>query len=274
MGKAIVKKPETAIVSDEDLNEMFGESSLDTSTGLSFNTAKIMRESAQFDMGNDRYVKTLTGHIIFKHRANQWWEIPFDKRGDTDDPMPQCYSIDGVKPCGGTKQQANLCSDCPLDKFGSDPEGRGKACRNTMRMLFIEDNAVLPIIIVAPPTSLNKKGSLQQWLNGVPNDVAAAFNKLDIHTNKGGSVVDYWPAKVELSLEKAEFAGGMSASVLCIKTIDVVTPKNDAAKLQSLYKMMKDANEIYKQEQQSYISSETGSEHEGAGNDDDDDIPF
>ncbi len=256
-------KPEPTALTKAEEQEMFGESKLDVSTGLSFNIVKIVRETAQFDLGNEKYVKSLTGHILFKHRANQWWEVPFDERGEEDDPMPQCYSINGFKPCGGSKIQAELCSGCPKDKFGSGKERRGKACRNTMRFLFLQDGAVLPIILMAPPTSLSKKGSLQHWLNSVPNDVAEAYNELDIKTKKGGPVVDYWPAHIELSLEKQEFAGGMSASLLCIKALDVVTPESNPIKLRQLFTMMKEAAEVYKAEQQTYIESETGDHSNG-----------
>lgn len=251
---------ETALtVNEAELNEMFGESSLDASTGLSFNNVKIMRESAQFEVGPDNYVKTLTGHILFKHRACQWWKTAFEERGEGDDPTPQCYSINGVKPCGGEDIQSDLCSSCELDKYGSDPKegSRGKACRNTMRFLFLQDEAVIPVILTAPPTSLSKKGLLQHWLNAVPSDVAAAYNAIDLHTKKGGPIVDYWPAHIELSLEKKEFGDGLSASLLGIKTLDVVTPKSDPSKLRLLFKIRNDVIEIYQSELERYIVSET-----------------
>ena len=241
----------------EEVAKMFGDSTLDTTTGLSFNVVKIMRESAQFEMASDDYVKTIEGHILFKHRGSQWWEIPFDERTEDDDPMPQCYSIDGFSPCGGAKLQSDLCSTCPKNQFGSGADGRGKACRNTMRFLIIQDGAVLPVVVVAPPTSLSKKGSLQHWLNSVPNDVAMAYTAIGINTSNGTPVVDYWPAHVELSLEKKDFANGMSASILNIKTLDVVTPTSDPEKIRLLYGMRKEVTELYKQEQTAYIETES-----------------
>ena len=262
----VVKREETALaIPQAEMDDMFGESSLDTTTGLSFNVIKIMRESAQFEINPDDYVKKLTGHILFKHRACQWWKVAFEERGPDDDPMPQCYSIDGIKPCGGAEMKSDLCSSCPKDAYGSDPKGgKGKACRNTMRFLFLQDGAVIPVILAAPPTSLSKKGSLQHWLNGVPNDVSAAYDAIDVHTKKGGPIVDYWPAHVELSLEKKEFNDGMSASLLGIKTLDVVTPVSDPAKIRMLFSMMRDATELYKSEQEAYITSETAETAETA----------
>lgn len=243
-------------IPDEELDEMFGESSLDMSTGLSFNTVGIMRESAQFDLGNKVYESKLTGFVLFKHRAAQRWEVAFDDRKEDDDPRPQCFSIDGFKPAGGPQMQAETCAACKWDRYGSDRKGgKGKDCRNTMRLLFLQDGAVIPVVITAPPTSLSTKGPLQAWLNGVPNDVAAAYNAIGQKTKKQTPIVDYWWAHVELSLEKRDF-GTMSASILGVKTLDVVTPKTDPALLRHIYRTMKDTTELYMTEQHSYIESE------------------
>lgn len=259
-----------------DIMEMFGDSKLDTSTALSFNIVKILRESALFELGKDEMVKTLTGHILFKHAANQWWEIPFDQRTPETSPVPNCYSIDGITQSGGDKPQCALCCNCEQNKFGTGKDEQGKACRNTVRFLFLVDGSVLPVVIIAPPTSLSKKGSLQQWLNNVPNQVAKAYNDLGIKTKNGGSIVDYWPARVELTLAKQKFNSGMEASVLQIKTLEVITPntQDGAAKLKSLFTVVNQAKEAYQKEQQAYMESGAESEHvaesgEDAGNDDD-----
>lgn len=276
---AVVLEQETALaIPMEELDEMFGESTLDTSTGLSFNVVKIMRESAQFDLGNKVFVQSLKGFVLFKHRACQWWEKAFDDRAEGDDPMPQCYSIDGVMPCGGTEQQATICVACPKDVFGSDPKGgKGKACRNTMRFLFLQDEAVIPVVLAAPPTSLSKKGSLCHWLNGVPNDVSAAYNTVDIHTKKGGPIVDFWWAHVELTLELKDF-GDLTASILCIETLNVITPKSDPSLIRQIFKMKNDATKLYKIEQQSYIETEASEDEvtyaNGTGDDNDDEAPI
>ena len=269
---AVVPPEETALaIPPEELDEMFGESELDT-TGLSFNVVKIMRESAQFEITPGVFVKTIKGHILFKHRAAQWWEVPFEERGPDDDPRPGCYSIDGLKPCGGEKMQAETCASCPFDKFGSSPrEGsKSKACRNTMRFLFLQDETVIPVVLSAPPTSLSTKGPLQHWLNAVPNDVAAAYNAIGQKTKKQGPIVDYFWAHVELSLEIKKFTGDMEAAILTVKTVDVVTPKSDAAKLRQVWAMRKDAVELYKAEQLAWLESETSEpepEADAAGSD-------
>jgi hypothetical protein len=244
-------------ISDAEALEMFGDSSLDSNLKLSFNVIKIMRESAQFEVSKDDYAKTLQGHILHIHNANQWWEVSYDDRGEGDSPVPNCYSVDGIKPCGGDKQQAQLCSACALNKFGSGKNEKGKACRNTMRFVFLIDGAVLPVIITAPPTSLGKKSSVQAWLNAVPNSVSAAYTALNIRTKNNGPIVDYWPAHVELSLRKEKFDSG-EASILEIKTLDVVVPNTPEASgtLKYLFGTVKKAKETYANEVVAYVENE------------------
>ncbi len=264
------RTPNEIVVSSGEVNEMFGESKLDTGIDLSFNVAKIIRETAQFDLGNEQFEKTLTGYVLHMHKANQWWKVPFDERSEDDDPMPQCFSINGISPCGGSEVQNDLCGDkiCKLDTFDSGKDGRGKACRNTRRFLFLQDGAVLPIIIAAPPTSFGKKRPMQLWINSFPNSVAMAYRKLPDELrprNKKGEiteVVDYWPAHVELSLEKKTFGNDMVASLLCIKTLDVLTPESDPDKLRRIFASRKGSIPIYEKELRSYIEAEHGDEHD------------
>lgn len=254
-------------LNNDEISDMFGESELDSGTSLSFGIIKILRESGQFEVGEKKFADTLTGHVLLKHQANQWWEIDYDSRKPEDSPVPNCYSVDGFKPSGGDKMFDGMCAVCDRNKFGSGKDERGKACRNTVRFLFLQEGSVLPVVIVAPPTSLGKKGSVQAWFNSVPNDVATAYTKVGMKNAKGGPIVEYWTAKVELSLEKEKFAGG-EASVLKIQTLEVIVPKNDdgtpnaegASKLRMLHQAVIKSREAYNEERHAYIESEAGDE--------------
>ncbi len=244
-------------ISAQEVDDMFGNSALDTQ-GLSFQTVKISRETAQFMIGEAEVVKTMTGHILHKHYANQWWEIPFDQREEGSNPMPNCYSVDGIKPCGGDKTQSDFCSSCRKNKFNEAADGSvAKDCRNTIRLLFLQDGAVLPVMISLPPSSIGKKKSFAVWQNSVPNRVAAAYDTMGIKNKQGSSIVDYWPVRVKLSLQKEKFSGGMEASVLQIETLEVVIPdtKENANRLRTLFSMVTEAKKAYQQEIQAYMSS-------------------
>jgi len=217
--------PGALALNDVEIDDMFGDSAPDESTPLSFNNYSIMRESAQFAIGEDDYAKTLTGHILYKHCAKQYYTTEFDPSNPS---APDCYSTNGIKPADNCEavQCEGLCCSCKWSQYGTADKGEGKACKDTIRFLFMPEGSVLPVTIIAPPTSLSKKGPLQSWLNSVMNDVAKAFTAIGKTNRNGGPIVDYWWAKVELSLEKKTFDGG-EASILKIKTLDVVTPETD-----------------------------------------------
>jgi hypothetical protein len=236
-----------------ELDEMFGESAPDEGTPLSFNNLAIVRETAQFEIADDEYVPTLVGHILYKHKAKQY----FDTKYDPSNPAaPVCYSINGTKPVEGCKkpQTAGLCKDCPMNAYKTAETGDGKACKDTIRFLFMREGSVLPVTVIAPPTSLSKKGPLQAWLNSVMDDVAKAYTAIGMTNKKKGPIVDYWWAKVELSLDKKTFDGGV-ASILKVKTLDVLIPDTDEnlAKVRALHQSRLTFNGVYLDELHSHI---------------------
>ena len=262
--EALVKpEPETEnalALSDEEMDDMYGESAPDHGTPLSFNHAKILRESAQFELTGDEQVKTLTGHVLYKHRSNRYFEGKYDASSPAP---PVCYSIDGIAPCGGENVQSNgLCNQCPQDKYGTgtDSQGeatKGKACKNLIRFLFLPEGSILPITITAPPTSLSGKGPLQQWLNKVPDDVAKAYKPTGITNKKKQPIVDFIWARVEMSLEKKVTSGG-EASILRVETLDVLIPDTDEnkTKCRLLHEARKTYKEVYIAELETFIQSE------------------
>ena len=95
---------------------------------LSFQRAKIPGGGVlQFELPgedpeNPDYVQTLEGVILFNHSANSYW--PAGSEYDDNTP-PQCQSVDGKV---GYGDPGGICEACDYNKFGSDPNGGGKAC--------------------------------------------------------------------------------------------------------------------------------------------------
>jgi hypothetical protein len=245
-----------AVALPEDMQEMF-DTQVNEQPQLSFNILKIMRESAQFELADGVYEKEMTGHVMYLHSSNQWWETSFDQRGEETSPIPNCYSTDGIKPDGGDKIQSEMCVACPLNQFGSGRDGKGKACRNTRRLLFLPDDAVIPVVLVAPPTSVGKKRPLQVWLNGVPNEVAKAYKALNIKRKNGQPITDYYWAHVHISLFKEKFESG-EASILDIRTLDVLTPddEDNRGKIRNIFTTLKECKEAYLNEVRSYVEAD------------------
>ena len=250
---AVPASPGALAMPQEEMDDMFGDSTPDDSTPLSFNNFAIVREMAQFAKSDDDYVATLIGHVLYKHRAKQYFAQAYDPNNPS---APECYSVDGVSPVDGCEkpQCSGLCVTCPQNAYGTAEKGEGKACKDTIRFLFMPEGSVLPVTIIAPPTSLAKKGPLQAWLNSVMDDVAKAYKAIGMANKKGGPIVDYWWAKVELSLEKKTFDGGV-ASILKVKTLDVLTPDTEEhlAEVRALHQARQTFNDVYLSELSSHI---------------------
>ena len=107
--------------------------------------------------------ETLEVVIVDFMSSNVFYEGAFDR----DNPStPACFAI-GPEPSmlipssNSPAKQADTCVSCPNNQFGSAPNGKGKACKNT-RILALVPAAALenpnedaPIWILAvPPTSL------------------------------------------------------------------------------------------------------------------------
>ena len=106
--------------------------------------------------------ETLEVVIIDFVSSNLFYDGPFDR----DNPQPPgCFAI-GPEPSllvpspNAPNKQAETCSSCPNNQFGSAPNGKGKACKNTRLLALmpasaLESDEEAPIwILSVPPTSL------------------------------------------------------------------------------------------------------------------------
>lgn len=95
--------------------------------------------------------------------SNLYYDGPFDR--DSPQP-PSCFAI-GSEPSllvpspNSPAPQATACSACPNNQFGSAPNGKGKACKNTRLVAVVPSSALddpdveAPIWIMSvPPTSM------------------------------------------------------------------------------------------------------------------------
>ena len=121
---------------------------------LSFQRAKIPGGGVlQFELPgedpeNPGYVQTLEGVILFNHSANSYW--PAGSEYDDNTP-PQCQSVDGKV---GYGDPGGICEACDYNKFGSDPNGGGKACKNMRVLYLLRSGEMMPIQLSLPPTSI------------------------------------------------------------------------------------------------------------------------
>ena len=78
---------------------------------------------------------------------------------------PDCFAIGTQKPESGSlvphdsieKPQAKDCGSCPKNQWGSDANGRGKACKNQIRLLLVGANPeedTTPLTLYVSPSAL------------------------------------------------------------------------------------------------------------------------
>ena len=224
--KALATTEKGSIVNAGDAARMFGDGSVQLPVDAPLPVITIMRESAQFEMPDGEYRKEFTGHIIHWHNANTYFSAAY---GEGEASAPDCFSSDGIRPDGGQFQQAGPCHGCDLNKFKSAPDGFGKACKNSIRLYVLTDGEIIPSMLIAPPSSLAPKDALIRWLVAAPNTAA-----------KAGMGTAYQPIQVKFTLRKKEFNSGMTASVVQLETVRVLTLDADETKLRQLQKLYQD----------------------------------
>ena len=94
--------------------------------------------------------KSLVGVIVYHHCTNAYWANSFDGKNE----QPDCASMDGKNGIDRDSGELRQCESCPLNQFGSAPDGKGKACKNMHRIYLLREGEVLPLLLPMPPTSL------------------------------------------------------------------------------------------------------------------------
>lgn len=89
----------------------------------------IQFELPSDDPENPDYAKMLIGVILHNHAACTYW--PEGSEYD-DNTTPLCSSVDGKQ---GIGDPGGACAACALNRFGTDLNGKGKACSATRSLM-------------------------------------------------------------------------------------------------------------------------------------------
>lgn len=87
------------------------------------------------------------------------------------------------------------CATCPFNRYGSDVDAetgqprRGKACREKRLLLFLRDGESLPIVILAPPSSLRAVDAFVTLLATRQQPLPTRHVLLDIEKREAGDKV-------------------------------------------------------------------------------------
>lgn len=182
---------------DQELNEVMNLGGFDFRPGK----IKIMHREKQFVTSDGQAVKTISGVIVYFHKARGFWE----KEGEK---IPRCSSMDGKAGQWKTgaleevETVAKICANCPYNEYGSDNKGgKGKACKEMRRLFLVETGSILPVMFSIPPTSLKPYDEYISALVSKRKAPIAYETVFRLEGAQGGGGFDY--SKVTLELGQA-----------------------------------------------------------------------
>lgn len=114
-------------------------------------------------------------------------------RFDPDNPQPpSCFAIGRdaktMEPHeNSSDKQSNACEGCPMNEFGSADTGRGKACKNTRRLMLLPEDALDDIenaevaFIKVPVTSVKAwAGYVRQLADTMKKPTLAVITQISL----------------------------------------------------------------------------------------------
>lgn len=123
----------------------------------------------------------LRGIVLGAVHENAYYEGDFDPDQPT---VPVCYAFadptvedpeaaaEAMAPVGVDSPQADACTGCPMNEFGTADRGRGKACKNIRRLILVtEDSLESPEKLAKAEMRMLKVPvtSVKHWANYVRN---------------------------------------------------------------------------------------------------------
>jgi len=109
------------------------------------------------------------------------------------DRATECVMVRQNPDQGLTDQnELRACATCPFNRYGSDvdPETgqprRAKACREKRVLLFLRDGDTLPLVVLAPPSSIRAVDSFVTMLATRQQPLAGTHVLLDIDVREDG----------------------------------------------------------------------------------------
>ena len=147
----------------------------------------------------------IDGIIVHHSTPRAYWETSLDE-GEGSGP-PDCSSEDsqvGVGTPGGD------CFLCPFGQWGSADKGAGKACKEKRLLYILRADAILPIVIQGPATSI---GNIKKYMLRLAN-----------------ARTPYWQVYTRLGLEKQ--SGAFPFSRIVPRSLGLISVE-DSPKVQA-----------------------------------------
>lgn len=192
---------------DADLAEAVAEE-MDGLGSLSFDRVKIPSGGGlAFELPGENEDDTETAPqidcvILDHHPVNAYWADQYAGGNE----QPDCSSIDGKQGVDRTTGEIKSCENCQFNKFGSDKNGTGKACKNVHRLYLLREGSPVPVLLALPPTSLK---SMRDYVGK-----KILLKGMRCHQ-----------ALTRITLKKEKNAGGITYSRAVFTFMDKLTPE-------------------------------------------------
>jgi hypothetical protein len=146
-------------------------------------------------VSGDENAKELIGVILDYTTPRAYWDTPDPKEGTP----PICFSRDSIVSHEGT-----ACATCPYNDFGSkDGDSNAKACKESVVILLLRPDNIMPIIVRIPVSSKLRFQKYTGRLVGTLTPINSVVTKITLEkaTNKTGQPFAHY------NFEKAEELG-------------------------------------------------------------------
>lgn len=150
----------------------------------------IAHSAQMFVMPDEVKVEEFIGIILDHNRANAWWEVSFDQSGGGT--PPSCWSLNGTQPDPSAQNsQCETCAACPYNQFGSEENGRGKACKNMKRVHILLEGSSLPHRLTLPPSNLKAFDRYVTYLSGQRLRLPVILTRFRLVRTQNQDRIDY-----------------------------------------------------------------------------------
>lgn len=135
----------------------------------------------------------------------RWQHAFFDGMYNSNKPEPPVCAASSkteadLKPLPDSKKpQAESCSVCPKNEFGSSKIGNGKACKNTARLAIVPpnpDGSMTPWVLDVPPTALGRLVKYIRDLQGKSLHTMQMITEIDFDPSVDYATLTFKPSKV------------------------------------------------------------------------------
>lgn len=185
----------------------------------------------------DQEIKTIEGILVHFSDPKAYWKHSMEETGGGT--APDCASDDGITGIAFTADgPGGDCATCPFNQWGSDPKGgKGKACKDMRNLFILREHSILPLVVVAPPTSIQpiRQFMLRLTSAGVKYTSVVIGLSLEKVKNDGG----IWYSRIVPSLvrrlppEQAahmdEYAKAIRPVLQKVRAIDVLNDNDNGA---------------------------------------------